>query len=599
MRTNRRDFLKAAAAGASLASAVPGLAVENFSVSRDGDSSPDARPVFHSRHIPIELLNLDTPTGKAVVQNGLCDTTKPDALKRLRDLGVELVEMRFVWWEIEPAAGRFDWSRALRDIDAVLASGLKVGMFAWFQYPPPWYDPEGKAHARLRAVGGKRDSSVLSPWDPKTLDVYDRLLAASAETLKGKVSFVYNAISGDYGEVTYSLAANHYKFSSPVNAEGLFGDRCARASFAQEMRRKHGSIDALNRAWGTSVLSFDDDLMPKMPFANNPLRQRDDCAHWAADSLLDFADKVCGLYRKHFPGVPGGLPIGFVREDVTVGQIKSRVAKLAAKHGLVARWTGCAHLGSFDRSHPLARRLASAAHFYGAPFGTEAVLIITKDNAGNALYESMANGAAMIHDDPQNIFRAVEVHKAMRPSLCVDPPDTSVVVSYPVEDDLLHIDGFAWDTFIRRCAELRRLIDYDVCDGDMIADGYLKTKTDLFFPVSTHVREETAAAVSEFAAARGRVWLYGNSDVGVLHQPTTLVELAARRGLTPQDAKTIGKTGLCRVDDWRQAMPYLPQAAFTIPDHGRPCYRTLHRRHESCFFPEQQRFEVRPRVTRP
>ncbi len=69
-----------------------------------------------------------------MVRNGLCDTIKPEVLKRLKEeFGVELVEMRCVWWEIEPEPGRFDWSRVLRDTDAVLNAGLKVGLFPWYQ----------------------------------------------------------------------------------------------------------------------------------------------------------------------------------------------------------------------------------------------------------------------------------------------------------------------------------------------------------------------------------------------------------------------------------------------------------------------------------
>jgi len=577
--------------------ATPAMAAEESAAQQSGAAPAVIRPKFHSRHIPVELLNLDTPTGKDVVRNGLCDAIKPDVLKRLRDLGVELVEMRFAWWEIEPEPGRFDWSRAIRDIDAVLDAGLKAGMFAWFQYPPPWYDREHKSHARLQALGSNLESTVLSIWDPKTFEAYDRLLGISAEKLKGRISFVYNAISGNYGEVTYELGAKHYKFSSPGTSSDYFlGDRCARASFAKELQRKYGSIDALNKAWGTNVASFDDDLMPKMPFAENSLRKRDDCMLWATESLLDFSDRVCGLYKKHFPGVPGGLPIGFVQEDMMIGQIKSRAAKLAAKHGLTARWTGCAFLGSFDRSNLLARRLASAAHFYGAPFGTEAALIVDAENAANALYESLSNGAALIHDDPQNILRSVEVQQAMRPTMVVDPPVTPIAVFYPVESNMLQLDAFDWKELVDRCAEFRRLTDYDVCDATMIADGYLARKRDLFFAMNTHIREDTAEAVVAFAATGGRVWLYKNASVAVLHATTTLAELAAKRGLTVRDVDAIDATGLYRCTDWRQTLPHIASGTFTIPDEGQECYRTLHQHHESCYFPKKQRFEIRKRA---
>lgn len=589
MARTRRDFLRASAS--TLAAVWAGGL---HAADKPANASATVRPAFHSRHIPIELLNLDTPMGQDVVRNGLCDTIKPDVLKRLRDIGVELIEMRVVWWEIEPQPGRFDWSRTLRDMDAVLNAGLKVGMFAWLQYPPPWYDPQGETHARYRSLGSGQESTVTSLWDPKTLASYDRLLGIIADKLRGRLSFVYNAITGMYGEMGLGLGMRHYKFSAQnKGGDFLTGDRCARASFAASLQKQYGALAALNAAWGTQARSFAADLMPRMPFAENPLRQRDDYVQWSIRSHDAFADRVCALYQRHFPGVCGALPVGNVREPASWAHVKSHGAKLAAKYGITTRWTGCAHMKSFDRSHLLARRLASAAHFYGSPFGTEAALILDAANAANALYESLANGASMVHDDPQNIFRALEVHASLRPRLLVDPPICTGAVFYPVETEMLQMPGFAWETLLGRCAKLRREMDYDVCDSDMIRDGYLAKQRDLFFLTEAYLREETAAAIVDFARQQGRVWLFKDSDPKILFQSTNLTEMAKKRGLMVGDVKNVGAVGLVRFTDWQE--PFLPRKtpdAFKIPDRGQPCYRTMHRQHESCYFPQEQSFEI-------
>ena len=93
---------------------------------------------FHSRHIPRELLNFDTPTGVEVRNNGLCDALEPDMLARLKDQGVETMETRMVWWEVEPEPGRFNFSRFERDLSKIENAGLKPGVFPWFQHPPAW-----------------------------------------------------------------------------------------------------------------------------------------------------------------------------------------------------------------------------------------------------------------------------------------------------------------------------------------------------------------------------------------------------------------------------------------------------------------------------
>ena len=75
----RRTFLKQ---GAALGIAATG----GFPLAVRGTSVTEQRPVFHSRHIPIEHLNLSMSMGQEVVRNGLCDTIKPDVLKRLKEV---------------------------------------------------------------------------------------------------------------------------------------------------------------------------------------------------------------------------------------------------------------------------------------------------------------------------------------------------------------------------------------------------------------------------------------------------------------------------------------------------------------------------------
>jgi hypothetical protein len=237
--------------------------------------------------------------------------------------------------------------------------------------------------------------------------------------------------------------------------------------------------------------------------------------------------------------------------------------------------------------------LASAAHFYGASFGTEAALILDADNAANALYESLANGAAIVHDDPANIFRAEAVHRALRPELLVDPPVCATAVFYPVETEMLQMPGFAWTTLVERCAKLRQGTDFDVCDSDMIRDGYLATKQDLFLLTHSHLREETAGVIVDWATKRGRLWLYNDSDAEILYRSTTVVAMAAKRGISMVDAAKAGATGIVRFADWREPIGRMTSPAFKIPDGGQPCYRTLHMRHESCYFPQRQSFEIR------
>ena len=597
MPSNRRDFLRQAALGVALGSTTPPLFAQPMPDSTTSGSSAAKRPVFHSRHIPKEWLNFQTKTAVVVERNRLCDTLQPDMLKRLADMGVEVIETRLVWWELEPAAGRYDWSRVERCIDAIEHAGLKPGLMPWTQHPPEWYNRQETSHARYRCLEHGQDSTILSHWDPKTLEVYERILAATAERLGQRLAFIYTMVSGDYGEVFYPTGVKHYLFSPPHGHGGFWsGDVKARASFAKALQQQYGTLDKLNAAWGTSFSSWQSDLMPRMPLESNGLKQRDDCVTWYTESMLSFTEAVCRVYQKYFPHTPSNLAIGALDEPAYVGQIKSRAVKIGAKYKRTARFTG---LGGhpFGRGNLYSRRVASAAHFYGTAFGTEAALFVPREHAASNLYEGLANGASQVHDDPQNIFRAAEVHRDLRPKLLVDPPVTPVAVLYPLESEMLKTPGFSWGEFVACCAEFRRVIDYDVCDSHMIADGYLAGKRDLVIPVTSYLPEQTVKAIVQLAADRGRVWLYGDTVVKTLHSPSTLETLAAQRKLAIRDLKQVGQVGLYHFHDWQETVPHLIQDAsqFQIADNSKPCYRTLHQHHESCFFPDEERLELRTR----
>lgn len=47
---------------------------------------------FHARHMPRELLNMDTPVGVEVRDNGLRDTLTPQMLSELKQQGVNVIE---------------------------------------------------------------------------------------------------------------------------------------------------------------------------------------------------------------------------------------------------------------------------------------------------------------------------------------------------------------------------------------------------------------------------------------------------------------------------------------------------------------------------
>ena len=438
---------------------------------------------YHTRHIPVAHLNQDTPMGKDVVSNGLCDVLESPNAETMAEYGIDIIETRAVWYESEAKQGCIDFSRLKADIAKIKEKGFGVGVFPWFQHPPAWENNGVK----LTCLEHGEKSTLISLWDDTLLAVYDRMYGALSPESREEIDFLYVGVYGDYGEVFFPNGVRHYVFSPPHNHRGMWcGDPLARASFKAFLQSKYETIDRLNEVWETECRDFDEDLMG----CSDTIAYKRDIAKWYSESLMSFADKVCAVARKHFPTTRMGLPIGHVYEPIEIGQVKSMAAKLAATYNLTARWTGWAHLKDFGLSNVCARRIASAASFYGAEFGVEAALILDEDNAANAMFEALSNKATIIHNDSGNIVKAMNIYSLLKTLPVEESYVTQTAIFYPLEAEQCGVTDM--ESFYRQAAVLRRYVDYDIFDSYMLEDGYGSVlKTVILLP-ETYITQQTA-----------------------------------------------------------------------------------------------------------
>ena len=482
---------------------------------------------YHSRHIPIEHLNLETPMGRVAASNGLHTVLEPDNLARLKSFGVDTVELRLTWWELEKERGRLDFSRFDRDIERVEKAGLQPGLMAWFNHPPPWY-----GGTRFKCLSHGLESTTLSPWDPDTLREADRLYAKVAERYGDRIKFVYVTGSGDYGEPCLPQGVRHYVFSSPHSHIGLdwTGDR-----FAREAWKRVSSVPL------EDVVRGDCDRATAIAYAD-----------FITERTAGFTADTFRLVRRHFPHARYGVPIGHV-PDIAHGQSKSLVVKRMREVSpdFTARWTGMAYLGEFGRCNALANRISSAARFYGCAFGEEAADYIGSDNAANAIYEAVANGCTMLHNDFGNIVRAAAVNVDLSHLPLVDQPVADAALLWPDLDEKEFSVRHATVTeaesatftldLANQAAMLRRQANFEMCDSLMVRDGFLKARKIRRLFVFGAPPPELEREIDEFKAAGGAV---------------ETVSSAAKPA-------------------------------------GRTVYRTRHRAHESSYSPSDGRIETR------
>ena len=453
---------------------------------------------YHTRLIPRSHLNLNSQTAHTVIKNSLCDTAEPPVATVLGEYGIDIVETRLVWWELEKEKGCFDFSRLEDEIKKIKAANMKVGLFPWFQHPPKWV-LEDESYTKLKCLNHGTQSTIVSLWDEKLLKEYDRLYKVVAEKLSGQLDFLYIGVYGDFGELFFPNGVEHYLFSPPGNHGCLWcGDRKARESFATFLREKYSTVEKLNKAWKTKGIDFCDAMHID---ESDSFVKKHDFAVWYTESLMDFADKVCAIARKYFPDIPAGLPIGHMYEPVNIGQIKSKAAKLAAKYNLTARWTGWANLGEFEMSNICARRIASPAKFYGAEFGVEAALFLSKEVAIHAMFEAISSSAQLIHNDPGNIVRGMETYKLFKDIRETKPYISKTAVFYPLEGEMCKVVNI--QDYFKKIAPLRRICDYEIVDSYMISDGFLDGIDTLIFDENTPILSEMERIISDYVKNKG------------------------------------------------------------------------------------------------
>ncbi|ROP42113.1 beta-galactosidase [Saccharothrix texasensis] len=185
----------------------------------------------------------------------------------------------FSWALLEPEEGRYDFAWLDAHLDRLHAGGVAVDLATPTASPPPWFT---RAHPDalpvtaegVRLVHGSRDTYCLAA--PAYRDAARRVAAALAERY------------GRHPAVALWHVHNEY-------ATLCFCDHAA-AAFRTWLRDRHGTLDALNEAWGTAFWSqryhsWDEVLPPRATqWHHNPGQ--------SLDFRRFFSDVALAAYRE-------------------------------------------------------------------------------------------------------------------------------------------------------------------------------------------------------------------------------------------------------------------------------------------------------------
>jgi beta-galactosidase len=211
----------------------------------------------------------------------------------MKDAGVNSVTLGVFSWsklEPEPGAREFGWLDTLMDL--MHASGIGVVLATPTASPPPWLGrlyPETlprDADGHVEHWGGRQHFSHSSA-------VYRRHAAEITEALAARY--------GGHPALTMWHINNEYCTFD-------HGDEAA-ARFRVWLRRRYGTLDALNTAWGTAFWSqgYDtwDGVIPprRAHYLRNPTQVLD-FRRFTSDMLLECYAAERDIVRRHTPHTP-------------------------------------------------------------------------------------------------------------------------------------------------------------------------------------------------------------------------------------------------------------------------------------------------------
>jgi beta-galactosidase len=217
-------------------------------------------------------------------------------VRLMQEAGVNLVSLGiFSWSRLEPEEGRYDFDWLDRIMDMLHEGGVSADLATATASPPPWMSHRHPEMLPVLADGvrlwhGGRQQ--YCPSSPVYRSGAERLVTALADRYNKHPALAMWHVGNEYG----------------CHVPACYCDVSAEA-FRAWLRERYGSIEDLNRAWGTDFWSqryseWDEVIPPRRtPTWPNPSQQLD-FMRFSSNELLACYEVERAVLTEKSPGVP-------------------------------------------------------------------------------------------------------------------------------------------------------------------------------------------------------------------------------------------------------------------------------------------------------
>jgi len=259
---------------------------------------PNPHATAHAAPAPTRpLARLTDEVGLLLGADWNPEQWSPDVWREdvalMRAAGVNLVTVGvFAWAALEPRPGCFELGWLEQVVDLAADHGVLVDLATPTASPPPWLGvlwPGTRAVTRdgVRLSHGSRNH--FCPSSPQYRERSLSVVRTLAARFGGHPGVRLWHVGNEFGQVCWC-------------------EHCAQG-FRTWLRARYGSLDELNRAWGTTSWSqrYDEwsEVIPPRtaPYLVNPTQVLDH-RRFASDQLLALYLEQREVVQEHAPGVP-------------------------------------------------------------------------------------------------------------------------------------------------------------------------------------------------------------------------------------------------------------------------------------------------------
>ena len=217
-------------------------------------------------------------------------------VRLMQEAGVNLVSLGiFSWSRLEPAAAEYDFGWLDRVMDLLHAGGIAVDLATATASPPPWLSHKHPEMLPVLADGVRLSHGARQHYCP------------SSPVYRFAAQHLVEQMAKRYAKHP-ALAMWHVGNEYGCHVPACYCDVSA-AAFRSWLGERYGSIEDLNRAWGTDFWSqrysaWEEVLPPrKTPTWPNPSQQLD-FMRFSSDELLACYEVERSVLTEHSPGVP-------------------------------------------------------------------------------------------------------------------------------------------------------------------------------------------------------------------------------------------------------------------------------------------------------